>query len=562
MPRHRERIGDRSRRLVRNAGQASDVAIPHGRVRSVPGGNRRRSVGSGIGGAPGSAGAATGEPVWTFELEPRFGGPFVYAVDARTGALVESFGDNGVLPAVSRALAFKYPGKYPADVDPVSIGYRINNPPKYHNGTVFLGTSDSDSLIVGGLLIAVDAETGAVEWVFNSVPQGPDDDGWELSEDTWIGGVRHGGGVWTQPAIDPELDMIFFNAANPAPDYDGSARKGLNLFTNSISALRLSTGELLWHFQMLHHDIWDKDMAAGPVLFDAEVNGRTVKGVGSTGKVCFMYMLNRETGTPINPIVETAVPTTTDVPGEEVWPTQPIPYTQRHVPQTPYCAVYPKVADPELARRVRPLYHPYLANEFVITSPGQDGGGGLWRAGLQPADGAAPCQREERRRVEPGQAGWRDVAAGSAVAGPLREPRRHGGARDGVESGACRVRARERRAGMVLGVSGVDQRRTCGRRRRDLPRHRRHGRPDCIRCAHGGAGLAVSRGLRTTGRNSDGNHGDADDLPCQRQAIRHRHGARPGTDVRPAVGADKPGYIGLQVQGYPMRWRNIRIREE
>ena len=348
--------------------------------------------------------AATGEPVWTFEMEPRFGGggrgpgygdgriyaiggPFVYAVDAKTGALVESFGDNGVLPAVSRALVFKYPDKYPPDVDPVSMGYRINNPPKFHNGTVFLGTSDSDSLIVGGLLIAVDAETGAVKWVFNTVPQGPDDDGWELSKDTWIGGVRHGGGVWTQPAIDPELDMIFFNGANPAPDYDGSARKGLNLFTNSIIALRLSTGALLWHFQMIHHDIWDKDMAAGPVLFDATVNGRTVKGLGSTGKICFMYMLNRETGTPINPIVETAVPTTTDVPGEEVWPTQPIPYTQRHVPQTPYCAVYPKVADPELAKRVRPLYHPYLANEFVITSPGQDGGADYGGPAFSPRTG-------------------------------------------------------------------------------------------------------------------------------------------------------------------------------
>ena len=178
--------------------------------------------------------ATTGTPVWTFEMNPRFGGggrgpaygdgriyaiggQFVYAVDAKTGALVESFGNNGVLPAVSRALAFKYPGKYPADLDPASIGYRINSPPKYHNGTVFLGTSDSDSLIIGGLLIAADGKTGAIKWVFNTVPQGPDDDGWELATDTWIGGVRHGGGVWTQPAIDPELDMIFFNGANPAP---------------------------------------------------------------------------------------------------------------------------------------------------------------------------------------------------------------------------------------------------------------------------------------------------------------------------------------------------------
>ena len=348
--------------------------------------------------------ATTGKPVWTFEMNPRFGGggrepaygdgriyaiggQFVYAVDAKTGALVESFGDNGVLPGVSRVLAFKYPGKYPADLDLASIGYRINNPPKYHNGTVFLGTSDSDSLIIGGLLIAADGKTGAIKWVFNTVPQGPDDDGWELATDTWIGGVRHGGGIWTQPAIDPEIDMIFFNAANPAPDYDGSARRGTNLFTNSIIALRLSTGELLWHFQTIHHDIWDKDMVAGPVLFDATANGRTVKGLGSAGKVCYAYLFDRATGTPINPIVETPVPTTTDVPREEVWPTQPIPYTRRHVPQVPFCAVYPRVEDPELAKRVRPLFHPYLANEFVITSPGQDGGADYGGPAFSPRTG-------------------------------------------------------------------------------------------------------------------------------------------------------------------------------
>ena len=351
--------------------------------------------------------AATGTPVWSFDLEPSIAPPFLgkrgpsyaegriyafgatetYAVDAKTGTLVESFGEGGVLRIIEKALHLKYPGKYPADVDLFQMGYNIGATPKYFDGMLYFGIGGSDSLIPGGFLIAADAKTGAIEWVFNTIPQGPDDDGWELAKDTWCCGRRVGGGIWTQPAIDPELDMIFFNAANPAPDYDGSARKGTNLFTNSIVALRLSTGELLWHFQTLHHDIWDKDMVAGPVLFDATVNGRTVKGLGSAGKVCFVYLLDRETGTPINPIVETPVPTTTDVPGEEVWPTQPIPYTQRHVPQVPFCAVYPRVEDPELAKRVRPLFHPYLVNEFVITSPGQDGGADYGGPGFSPRTG-------------------------------------------------------------------------------------------------------------------------------------------------------------------------------
>src|SRR6266508_4899843 len=95
-----------------------------------------------------------------------------------------------------------------------------------------------------------------------------------------------------------------------------------------------------------------------------------VKGVASFGKTCYAYMLNRETGQPINPIVETSVPTTTDVPGEQPWPTQPIPYTSAGAPQQPFCAVYPIVADSELAKRVRPQFHPLLANELVIISPG------------------------------------------------------------------------------------------------------------------------------------------------------------------------------------------------
>jgi alcohol dehydrogenase (cytochrome c) len=339
--------------------------------------------------------AASGKPIWSFDLEPSIPPPFlgkrgpsyadgriyafgstdIFAVDAKTGKLVESFGEGGVLHIIQKALQVKYPGKYPANVDVFQMGYNVGATPKYHNGMFYIGIGGSDSLVPGGFLIAADAKTGAIKWVFNTIPQSPSDDGWEFTKDTWpAGGRRVGGGVWHQPAIDPALGMIYFQATNPAPDYDGSARIGTNLFTNSLIALDLATGKLRWYFQTIHHDIWDKDFSAGPVLFDVTVNGRTVKGVGSTGKVCYAYLFNRETGEPINPIVETLVPTTTDVPGEQVWPTQPIPYTARYIPQDPFCAIYPHIDDPELANRARPLFHPYLANAFVITSPGQDGG--------------------------------------------------------------------------------------------------------------------------------------------------------------------------------------------
>jgi len=144
----------------------------------------------------------------------------------------------------------------------------------------------------------------------------------------------------------------------------------MNLFTNSIIALRLDTGTIAWYYQTVHHDLWDWDLVTGPLLFDVNVGGKTIKGVASGGKNCFVYVFHRENGQPINPIVETAVRTQTDVPGEQVWPTQPYPYTAKGVPMTPFCATFPIVQDPEKAKRARPMYWPYSMTEFPIVSHG------------------------------------------------------------------------------------------------------------------------------------------------------------------------------------------------
>ena len=333
--------------------------------------------------------AATGQLIWTFSMDPfkgdlRSRGPaygdgklyvvspaIIYALDAKTGRLVESFGDGGLLRIVNAALSLKYSDKYDPDLDPAMIGYSMSNPPTYFNGMLYVGVPFSDSHIPGGLVIAADATTGAIKWVFNTVPQSPRDEGWEIAKDTWGYGARAGGGVWTPPAIDPEIGMIYFNTGNPSPDYDGSARVGTNLFTNSTIALNLTTGKLMWYQQAIHHDIWDADHVGGPVLFDVMVENRLIKGIAAAGKTCFVYMWNRETGQPIHPIVETAVPTTTDVPGEQVWPTQPIPYTARGIQQRPFCPHYPILSDPELAKLARQKFYPRQVNEFVIGARGR-----------------------------------------------------------------------------------------------------------------------------------------------------------------------------------------------
>src|SRR5688572_3621052 len=147
---------------------------------------------------------ATGKEIWTFRADPAFrgsgrgpvygdgriyafGNSELYAVDAKTGKPLPSFGKDGVVPIVRDALRLKYPGKYPADFDPTTLGYSMTTPPSYYNGTLYLGMPFSDSLLPGGLVVAVDGITGVIKWVFNTVPQGPQDDGWEITKDTFSG---------------------------------------------------------------------------------------------------------------------------------------------------------------------------------------------------------------------------------------------------------------------------------------------------------------------------------------------------------------------------------------
>ena len=338
--------------------------------------------------------AATGEELWRRPLldgpgsgAPRgstyaegriyaYRGSDLYAFDANNGNALASFGEQGVLKVVAEALHHQYPDVYPTDIDPVTIGYRLTTPPSFHEGILYVAAALSEGHIPGGLVMAIDAYSGAVKWVFNTIPQTPRDSGWELAQDSWGTGARAGGGVWTQPAIDAELGLIYVNAGNPSPDYDGSARNGKNLFTNSTIALNMETGELAWHYQAVHHDIWDWDHVTGPLLFDVHSeDGELIKGIAASGKNCLFYMWNRETGEPLFAMVETAVPTHTDVPGEAVWPTQPIPYNARGVPMDPLCATFIDFTDPELAARSKQLYTPYSVTEpFILPHGGSSFG--------------------------------------------------------------------------------------------------------------------------------------------------------------------------------------------
>ena len=201
-------------------------------------------------------------------------------------------------------------------------------PAVYHDGLVFMGVGGGEGG-VRGQFGAYDAKTGKEVWKFWTLP-GPGERGHETWEgDSW----KYGGGpVWTAPAIDPELGMVYVPIGNASPDNDGTARGGDNLFTVSVVALDLKTGAYKWHFQEVHHDIWDYDSAAAPVLADVRYRGAMRKILLHTGKTGFMYVLDRTNGKPLIGIEERAVP---QEPRMKTAATQPFPIGDSFVPTCP-----------------------------------------------------------------------------------------------------------------------------------------------------------------------------------------------------------------------------------
>jgi quinohemoprotein ethanol dehydrogenase len=207
-----------------------------------------------------------------------------------------------------------------AEVGSWQQGYTITAAPLYYDGMVVTGVSGGE-FSIRGRVQAYDAKTGKEVWRFHTVP-GPGEKGhdtWPQDNDSW----EHGGApVWQTPAVDPELGLMYFSTGNASPDLDGSRRKGDNLFAASIVAVDAKTGEYRWHFQQVHHDIWDYDSPSPVVLFDVEIDGEEHKGIAEASKTGWLYLLDRETGKPLLPIEEKAVP---QLAGQATAKTQPIP---------------------------------------------------------------------------------------------------------------------------------------------------------------------------------------------------------------------------------------------
>lgn len=211
--------------------------------------------------------------------------------------------------------------------DPLQ-GYSIVSAPLYYEGMIITGFAGGD-MGVRGRIKAYDAGTGKLRWTFYTIP-GPGEAGhetWPQDNDAW----KYGGApIWQTPAVDPELGLIYFSTGNAAPDFNGSSRAGDNLYAVSILALEVKTGAYRWHFQQVHHDIWDYDSPNPVILFDAPYSGQMRKGIAEVSKTGWVYILDRETGKPLLGIEERPV---LQEPRQHTAPTQPYVIGDSVVPQ-------------------------------------------------------------------------------------------------------------------------------------------------------------------------------------------------------------------------------------
>jgi quinohemoprotein ethanol dehydrogenase len=206
-------------------------------------------------------------------------------------------------------------------------GFSITTAPLYYDGLVITGFAGGDRASRGRVK-AYDARDGKLVWTFYTIP-GPGEPGhdtWPSYNDAWEYG---GAAVWQTPAVDPELGLVYFSTGNPGPDLNGSVRPGDNLFSVSMVAIEAKTGKYRWHFQQVHHDLWDYDSPNPVVLFDAVYDGTPRKGIVEIGKTGYVYILDRETGEPLVGIDEVPVP---QEPRQATAATQPIPRGDEVIP--------------------------------------------------------------------------------------------------------------------------------------------------------------------------------------------------------------------------------------
>jgi quinoprotein glucose dehydrogenase len=245
------------------------------------------------------------------------------SLNAHTGQPIGNFGKNGMVDLKEGMVSG---AGQQIDLETGEAG--LHATPLVVKDTIIVGSSFKEGMTVAthnntkGLVRAFDARTGKLVWTFNTIPRPG-----EFGNETWENGswASNGNtGVWTQMTVDEDLGLVYLPVESPTSDYYGGERPGDNLFGESLVCVDLKTGKRKWHFQIVHHPIWDYDLSSAPILADINVGGKAIKAVALPSKESFLYVFDRVTGVPVWPIEERPVPQS-DVPGEKTSPTQPFP---------------------------------------------------------------------------------------------------------------------------------------------------------------------------------------------------------------------------------------------
>lgn len=238
------------------------------------------------------------------------------AIDATSGEIVKSFGKEGRVDLQAALIR--------NEEDRRAIGF--NSPQLIVGDVIVIGCTVAERPMPGGNPVghvqAFDVRTGERKWIFHTIPQGTEPGVETWQNESWK--TTGNANPWSMFSADPELGIVYLPNTTPTNDYYGGARKGNNLYAESLLAVNANTGKLVWHFQGVHHGLWDYDFPAAPTLVDIKVDGKRIKAVAQVSKQGFTYVFDRATGKPVWPIEERPVPQTI-VDGEQTSPTQPFP---------------------------------------------------------------------------------------------------------------------------------------------------------------------------------------------------------------------------------------------
>ena len=314
-----------------------------------------------------------GVAYWSDSAERRVlfsAGRRLYSLDAGTGRPVTAFGDSGSVD-LSAGLGRNIGNAYVVATSPGVV---------YHDLLIQGTRVGEEEGSAPGDIRAYDVRTGKIRWTFYTIPR-PGEFGHETwPADAWK--TAGGANSWPGMSVDVARGIVYIPTGSATPDFYGGARIGQNLFANTLLALDARTGKRIWHFQTVHHDLWDRDLPAAPNLLQVTRNGARVDAVAQITKSGFVFVFDRQTGNPLFPVEERAVPSS-DLNGEQTWPTQPIPlapapFARQSITESDLTDLTPS-ARAAAVNRFRTLRHDALfappSKQGTVVLPGFDGGG-------------------------------------------------------------------------------------------------------------------------------------------------------------------------------------------